>query len=68
MALTSGLVDVKVAALDQDWSALKLVGASSECARPRHSPAWRIQASADETDILLDESASERSVPARMAT
>ncbi len=25
LALTSGLVDVKVAALDQDWSALKLV-------------------------------------------
>ncbi|MCL5736009.1 MAG: DUF3052 domain-containing protein [Actinobacteria bacterium] len=25
MALTSGMVDVKVAALDQDWSALKLV-------------------------------------------
>lgn len=25
MALTSGLVDVKVAALDQDWSALRLV-------------------------------------------
>jgi hypothetical protein len=25
MALTSGLVDVKVAALNQDWSALKLV-------------------------------------------